>query len=58
MFQKDKILYHILIKYELRQNSKTWFSKLFENSEYKKAWEDKKQLQIKKAYFDNLKKDE
>ena len=28
----------------------TGFSKLFENTEYKKAWELKKQLQIKKEY--------
>tara|TARA_B110000858_G_C17725779_1_gene437590 strand:- start:81 stop:755 length:675 start_codon:yes stop_codon:yes gene_type:complete len=30
----------------------TGFSKLFENTEYKKSWELKKQLQIKKQYKD------
>ena len=30
----------------------TGFSKLFENTEYKKAWEHKKQLIIKKTYKD------
>ena len=30
----------------------TGFSKLFEDTEYKKAWEIKKQLQLKKKYKD------
>lgn len=32
----------------------TGFSKLFENVEYKKAWEVKKQIQIRKDYTDSL----
>lgn len=34
----------------LRLKHITGFAKLFENTEYKKAWEDKKQLMIKKKY--------
>jgi hypothetical protein len=30
----------------------TGFSKLFENIEYRKAWETKKQIQFKKEYKD------
>ena len=36
----------------LRLKHITGFAKLFENTEYKKAWEDKKQLMIKKKYKD------
>lgn len=34
----------------LRLKHITGFAKLFENTEYKKAWEDKKQLMIRKKY--------
>ena len=36
----------------------TGFSKLFEDTEYKKAWEVKKQLQLKKKYKDENPKEE
>jgi len=37
----------------LRLKHITGFSKLFADAEYKKAWESKKQLQIKKKYYEN-----
>lgn len=37
----------------LRLKHITGFSKLFADAEYKKAWESKKQLQIKKKYYED-----
>jgi hypothetical protein len=37
----------------LRLKHITGFSKLFANTEYKKAWESRKQLQIKKQYYES-----
>lgn len=39
----------------LRLKHITGFSKLFANAEYKKAWESKKQLQVKKSYYEGTK---
>lgn len=39
----------------LRLKHITGFSKLFANAEYKKAWESKKQLQVKKSYYEGKK---
>ena len=37
----------------LRLKHITGFSKLFSNTEYKKAWESRKQLQVKKKYYED-----
>ena len=38
----------------IRLKHVTGFSKLFENVDYRKAWETKRQIQLKKLYKDSL----
>ena len=37
----------------LRLKHITGFSKLFADADYKKAWESKKQIQVKKKYYES-----